>query len=418
MDALEDLVRPLATEIRALLPENFELTTDTAVAIAILVGVTALKLFKKKPDRAEQDALDAATPPDFRSLAIAGGMLAFYMLCAPLGYLALHVPQAALPDEDELLALALPPADGLGLAIQAVAAASSSGGWDAAVVCAAAVGSDLARGCVERPWARDSDGPVAEAELLSLATDAAGPDALPLVLFPCAAAGGGSPGAVTVGAANIAWACLPDGDAAAVGRSAAAAVAALRSSLSRRAAGAQAVAAAEAAVARLAPLTRLVVTLAIEDGPSSDTVTGWAGGGAAVHTALAPLTAALTAALAGGAHGAVQTESRVVRHAQLGASDGRVLSAVAAVQLLDGTTLPSLSYAPGPVLMERCDPSPLLFDQKTKSHHLLPSLSLSSRHISAHLWTHSRSYVAQAMGVCCRAPEWICAEPGRWTGAI
>lgn len=364
MDALEDVVRPFTSELRALLPPGVELTTDSALAIAILVGVVALRLLGKKPDRAAQDALDAATPPDFRSLIIAGGMLAFSALCAPLGYLAMHVPQAALPAEEDLLALALPPrAAGLGLAIQAVVAAS--GGWDTAAVCAAVVGGgtkgeQLARGCVERPWARagGADGPVgtavAEAKLLPLAIGAGGgPDALPLVLFPCAGAGGGSPGAVTVGTANIAWACLPAGDAAAVGSSAAAAVAALRASLSQRADGARAVAAAEAAAARLAPLTRVALTLAIEDGLSSDTVTGWAGGGAAVHTALAPLSAALSAALAGG-HGGVHTESRVVRHVQLDPSDGRVLPAVAAVRLLDdGNTLPSLSYASGPALMER-----------------------------------------------------------------
>ena len=78
-DALTEMLMPLAHPLLDA-AEHFELTMDTAMAIAILAGVVIMKLVQKKPDRAAQEALDAATPPDLRSLSITGGMLAFYLL--------------------------------------------------------------------------------------------------------------------------------------------------------------------------------------------------------------------------------------------------------------------------------------------------------------------------------------------------
>ena len=91
-----------------------------------------------------------------------------------------------------------------------------------------------------------------------------GPDALALVLFPCA--GVETPVTVHVGAASIAWACLPT-DAAE--QAMVSALVALRSSLatSRRRTGSGE---CEASSARLAPVTRIVLTLALEDGVASD----------------------------------------------------------------------------------------------------------------------------------------------------
>jgi hypothetical protein len=356
-EELVELLLPLATDLEQA-AERFELNADTVTALGILVVVVLLKIFQKKPDRSAQEALDAATPPDLRSLAIAGGMLAFYLICAPFAFLAATVPQAQLIAEDELLALALEPRTGLGLAIQVVVATSS--GWPAAAVCAAVVGDELASGCVERPWESPSSAVVA-ADLLPLVDGVSGGlDVLPLVLFPCTAADVGRT-RVTVGAANIAWACLP-ADAAA--QAAASAVVALRSSMTERAAGVQTVADVEAAAARLAPTTRVVLTLAIEDGQSSDTVSGWEGGAGAVYDAIAPLSAAVGLALGGRraqddpavAAVAVRTESHVARHvsvdaegAEAGKGRRRVLPAEAASRLLE---LPD-SYTPGAALEER-----------------------------------------------------------------
>jgi hypothetical protein len=356
-EELVELLLPLATDLEQA-AERFELNADTVTALGILVVVVLLKIFQKKPDRSAQEALDAATPPDLRSLAIAGGMLAFYLICAPFAFLAATVPQAQLIAEDELLALALEPRTGLGLAIQVVVATSS--GWPAAAVCAAVVGDELASGCVERPWESPSSA-VAEADLLPLVDGVSGGlDVLPLVLFPCTAADVGRT-RVTVGVANIAWACLP-ADAAA--QAAASAVVALRSSMTERAAGVQTVADVEAAAARLAPTTRVVLTLAIEDGQASDTVSGWEGGAGAVYDAIAPLSAAVGLALGGRraqddpavAAVAVRTESHVARHvsvdadgAEVGKGRRRVLPAEAASRLLE---LPD-SYTPGAALEER-----------------------------------------------------------------
>ena len=359
-EELVELLLPLATDLEQA-AERFELNADTVTALGILVVVVLLKIFQKKPDRSAQEALDAATPPDLRSLAIAGGMLAFYLICAPFAFLAATVPQAQLIAEDELLALALEPRTGLGLAIQVVVTTGS--GWPAAAVCAAVVGDELASGCVERPWESPSSA-VVEADLLPLVDGVSGGlDVLPLVLFPCTAADVGRT-TVTVGAANIAWACLPV-DAAA--RAAASAVVALRTSLTERAAGVQTVADVEAAAARLAPTTRVVLTLAIEDGQASDTVSGWEGGAGAVYDAIAPLSAAVGLALGGRraqddpavATVAVRTESHVARHvsvdadgaegAEAGKGRRRVLPAEAASRLLE---LPD-SYTPGAALEER-----------------------------------------------------------------
>ena len=304
---------PLANQLRDA-SEHFELTMDTGMAIAIIVGVLIVKLIQKKPDRTAQDALERATPPDLRSLSIAGGMLAFYLACAPMAWLAMVVPQAELPLEDELQALELEPRTELAVKIYAVVISGS--GWPAAALCAAAVGKELADVCVERVWDQPSSRPE-ETELLAVVDGLdTGPDALPLVLFPCA--GVEAPATVHVGAANIAWACLPAGTAE---QAAVSVVMALRSSLVQRAEGVQAVADAEVSSARLAPVTRIVLTLALEDGLASDIVSGWEGGGAAVYDTVALLSARVGLALGGrsaiegtGKPLVVQTESHVVRH--------------------------------------------------------------------------------------------------------
>lgn len=317
-DGVRELLMPYARELEEA-AEQVEMTMDTAMAIAIIVGVVVVKLVQKKPDRSAQEALDAATPPDLRSLKIAGYMLAFYLLCVPLAWLAIAVPQAELPSEDELLSIEPESRQELGVTIQVVVASGS--GWPAGVLCAAVVGEELASGCIERSWDGASSTPE-EGEALSLAEGLdAGPDGLPLVLFPCAATLNKGHLSVTVGIARIAWACLP---ADAAEQAAASVVTALRRSLVQRAKGVQAVANAEASSARLAPLTRIVLTLALEDGLASTDVSGWEGNGGAVYEGIASLGAALGLALGGrrtleDAETApvLQTESHIVRHVDI-----------------------------------------------------------------------------------------------------
>lgn len=360
---VREMLMPLVHQLRDA-SEHFELTMDTGMAIAILVGVLIVKFVQKKPDRTAQEALERATPPDLRSLSIAGGMLAFYLLCAPMAWLAMVVPQAELPSEDELLALELEPRADLGVKIYAVVASGS--GWPAAALCAAAVGKELADSCVERAWDQPSSTPE-EIDVLTVVDGLdAGPDALALVLFPCAVE---TPATVHVGAASIAWACLPADTAE---QAMVSALMALRSSLVQRAEGVQAVANAEALGARLAPVTRIVLTLALEDGLASDIVSGWEGGVAAVHDGIALLSTKVGLALGGrsalegtGTAPEVQTESHVVRHvdvvephaeqggegAETETETGRRLH-LHAEDALRHLELPG-SYTPNPALQER-----------------------------------------------------------------
>ena len=222
---------------------------------------------------------------------------------------------------------------------------------------------------MERSWEQPSSTPT-EAELLRLVEGlTTGPDALPLVLFPCEGTGTKRT-TVYVGAANVAWACLPI-DAAK--QAVVSALAALRRSLVRRAEGVQAVANAEASSARLAPLTRIVLALALEDGLASNIVRGWEGGGEAVHDGIASLGAAVGLAVGGrgalegtGPAAVVQTESHVVRHIDVVAPYTGHANEDAATQdaptrrlhlrvedALRYLELPGGSYTPNAALMER-----------------------------------------------------------------
>ena len=319
-----------------------ELTLDTISAIGILVGVLVLKLVQRKKNNAEreaQEALDAATPPDLRSLLVAGGMLACYLLAVPLGWQAVTLGQAPLPTEEELAALApelLPVREGQGTAgggiiIDLVVALPGSAEDLCSLPAVQMLGTrKLARGCrtSKLDWERGEV--VSASELLPLTVppeeagaNASPGEALPLVVLPCLPADEGLEETVTVGGdAKVAWTCIwlekgPEEWAKAIK----AAVESINGAIEHRLAGTTAAAEAEAAAARLMPLNRAVLTLAVEDG-AEDGVEGWEGGGAAVHSAMAGLSAGLEAALGG----AVVTESHVLRHVELGADSQRLVS--------------------------------------------------------------------------------------------